>query len=186
MTHAVSNSHNCIYKNMLIWHDTFLVMKLDVTRQVPWLRGTGESLNLLHSPMFPSYLCFFGHMLNIGAAMQVAIWWYVQWWCWGAVMMQGRWRPPCVPRATWTTTLHCPLLALRSEAACWHHTSLLVEPSMSSNTSRWRLTCCAALGSVSYCCCTPPDPALLLHTLSAAVLANISKVLGVSAFKGCL
>ena len=158
-----------------------------MTQQVPWLRGTGEVLNLLHSTMFPSYLwCTIGHMLNIGAAMQVAIWWYVQWWCWGAVMMQGRWRPPCVPQATWTTTLHCPLLALRSEAACWHHTSLLVEPSMTFNTSRWRLTCCAVLGSMSCCCCTPTDPALLLQSLSAAVLSNISKMLSVSAFKGCL
>ena len=99
--------------------------------------------------------------------------------------MQGKWQPPCVPQATWTTTLRCPLLALRSEAACWHHTSLLVEPSTTYNTSRWRLSCCAVFGMMSYYRCPPaPDLALLLQNLTADVLSNIWKMLIGSTFKG--
>ncbi len=127
-------------------------------------------------------LLFWSHVDN-GAAMQVTIWWSVQWWCWGAVMMQGRWRPPCVPQATWTTTLPSQLLALRSEAACWHRTSLLVEPSMTSDTSRWRLTCYAVLCSCLVVAAPPPDLALLLQSLSAAVLSNLWTMLSVSAFR---
>ena len=169
MTHVVSNSHHCICKHMLIWHDIVLIMELDVTQQISWLGGTSGVFNILHSPGFQATfdvpLLFWSHVDN-GAAMQVTIWWYVQWWCWGAVMMQGRWRPPCVPQATWTTTSRCPLLALRSEAACWHHTSLRVEPSMTSNTSRWRLTCCAVLGS----CLIVAAPPLTLYSYRRASL----------------
>ena len=144
---------------MLTWHHTDLIMDLHVTHQTSWLGGTGEILKILYFQVaFGVPLLFWSHVDN-DAAMQVIIWWYVQWWCWGAVTMQGRWRPPCVPQAIWTTTLPCLLLALRSEAACWHHTSLLVEPSMTSNTYRWRLTCCAVLGS----CLTVAAPPLTLY-----------------------
>jgi hypothetical protein len=176
MTHGVSNSHNCICKHMLIWQDIVLMMELDVTQQISWL---GVSFSTYCIPQcfqatFGVPLLFWSHVDN-SAATQVTIWWYVQWWCWGAVMMQGRWQPPCVPRATWTTTLRCLLLALRSEAACWHHTSLLVEPSMTSNTSRWRLTCCAVLGSCVTVAAPPFDLALLSQSLTAAIRLTSGK-----------
>lgn len=176
MTHGVSNSHNCICKHMLIWQDIVLMMELDVTQQISWL---GVSFSTYCIPQcfqatFGVPLLFWSHVDN-SAAMQATIWWYVQWWCWGAVMMQGRWQPPCVPRATWTTTLRCLLLALRSEAACWHHTSLLVEPSMTSNTSRWRLTCCAVLGSCVTVAAPPFDLALLSQSLTAAIRLTSGK-----------